>query len=90
MKNLYLCFLVLFVISTSVLTGENIGDFRSAQTGNWGDLTTWQTWDGSGWVAATSTPDSLSPAVVAIVSPHNVTVAATVAVRNVTVNMEPQ
>ena len=64
MKNLFLCTLTLFIISTSVLIGQTTGDFRSAQSGNWGDLTTWQTWSGSGWVAASTTPDSTTSAVV--------------------------
>ena len=63
-----------------------VQQYQSAQSGNWGDLTTWQTWDGTNWIPATSVPDSTSPVLVTVVSPHNVTVAATVAVRNVTVN----
>jgi hypothetical protein len=35
-----------------------IGDYRSAASGNWNDNATWQTFDGSNWVAAGSTPTS--------------------------------
>src|ERR1035437_2202311 len=92
MKKLNLLFLSLFIIglmSTPALLA-NVGDFRSAQSGNWGDLTTWQTYDGSNWVSAATTPDStnlvVGTNVVTIISPNNVTVATAVGVRNVTVN----
>jgi hypothetical protein len=89
MKKISLILMFLFIvglISTRVLFGQNTGDFRSAQNGNWGDLTTWQTYNGSSWVAASTIPDTTSSAAVTILSPHNVTVAATIGVRNVTVN----
>ncbi len=34
------------------------GDYRSATSGNWNDNATWETFDGSTWVAATDTPTS--------------------------------
>jgi hypothetical protein len=88
MKNLRLLFVSMFIIGllSSSLFGQTTGDFRSAKSGNWGDLTTWQTFNGSGWIAATSTPDSTSAAVVTVLSPHNITVAKTVGLRNVTVD----
>jgi hypothetical protein len=89
MKNqrlLFVSILIVGLMHVSVMYGQSSGDFRSAQSGNWGDLTTWQTFNGSGWIAASSTPDSTSPAAVTVLSPHNVTVATTVAVRNVTIN----
>jgi hypothetical protein len=89
MKNLSILILSFFMtvlISNSVLFGQNTGDFRSAQSGNWSDLTTWQTYNGSGWVAASTIPDSTSPAAVTILSPHSIIVFATIGVRNVTVN----
>jgi cytoskeletal protein CcmA (bactofilin family) len=42
------------------LQGQNVGDFRSSATGNWNATTSWQTWNGSAWVAATSLPVSTS------------------------------
>ncbi|PWU16613.1 MAG: hypothetical protein C5B50_13155 [Verrucomicrobia bacterium] len=61
------------------------GAFRSAATGNWGTTTTWQTWNGSSWVAATGTPDTTTP-LTTIQSPNVVTVASSVTVSNVVVN----
>jgi hypothetical protein len=89
MKKLSLLLLSIIIIGliyTPSLFGQSSGDFRSAQTGIWRNLTTWQTYNGSTWVAATNIPDSTSPAAVTILSPHNVTVDTTIGVRNVTVN----
>ena len=49
---------------TGVLSGLVInpapanGDYRSAASGNWKDNSTWETFNGSSWVAASSTPTS--------------------------------
>jgi hypothetical protein len=92
MNKVRLLFLSLFIIgqmSTQTLLGQNAGDFRSAQSGTWGTLTTWETYNGATWVAASSIPDSaLAPVtkVTTIRSPHNVTVDATIGVRNVIVD----
>jgi hypothetical protein len=60
------------------------GNYRSAQTGNWGSTSTWQRWTGSSWVAATATPDS-SAGIITIRNGHTVTVAASVTVDQVVV-----
>jgi hypothetical protein len=92
MKKLSLLFLSFFIIgmmSTSALFGQTAGDFRSAQSGTWGTLSTWETYNGTIWVAATSIPDSLLAPVIKVTtirSPHNVTVDATIGVRNVIVD----
>jgi hypothetical protein len=83
---LFLSFFIIEMIFMPTLYGQSTGDYQSAASGNWGDLATWQTWNGSAWVAATSIPDSTSSALVTVLSPHNVTVAATIGVRNVLVN----
>ncbi len=54
------------------------GDYRSAASGNWNSTATWQTFDGSTWVAAGSTPTSQK---VTIQNSH--TVAVTKQVKNV-------
>jgi hypothetical protein len=69
---------------TGVLSGLVInpapasGDYRSAASGNWNANATWQTFNGSSWVAAGSTPTSQK---VMIQSGHMVDVT-----RRVTVN----
>lgn len=78
---------ILFMIN---LNAQTLGDYRSAGTGNWGTPGTWEYYDGATWATAASAPSSaLTDTVnnkVTIQSGHNVTVAANVTVRNVTVN----
>ena len=40
------------------ITQINSGDFRTATDGDWSTAATWETWNGSTWVAAASTPTS--------------------------------
>lgn len=35
---------------------QNAGDYRSAQTGSWGNTSTWQKYNGSTWAASTDVP----------------------------------
>jgi len=93
MKKLRLLFLSLFLIGligTTTLFGQTAGDFRSAQSGAWRTTTTWETYNGTSWVAASQYPDSnniLSANVVTILNTHNVTLLSdSVGVRNVIVN----
>ena len=49
--------LLLFVFFTSFVTWAQVaGDYRSAVTGDWDAVATWQTYDGSNWVAAVVKP----------------------------------
>jgi hypothetical protein len=74
---------------TQLSTGEIVPkaiSFRSKQSGNWNDQTTWQSSaDGSNWVNASSTPSNSSGSI-NILSDHNVTVSASVSVDELTVN----
>ena len=58
------------------------GNYRSATSGNWKDTTTWQTFNGSTWVAAGSTPTSQK---VTIQTGHKVAVTKKVSVNQVIV-----
>lgn len=40
---------------------QNIGDYRSVQSGKWEAIATWQVYTASGWVAATQYPGKNSP-----------------------------
>lgn len=51
------------------------GAYRSKVSGSWGNASTWETFNGSEWVVATSSPSS-TDGVVTIRSPHAVTVGA--------------
>jgi hypothetical protein len=74
--------------TTGSITINPLPQYRSKQSGNWGDFTTWQINSGSGFVDATSgqTPTSSSADTIEIRSGHTVTVTAPVTVDQVTVD----
>ncbi len=48
---------VFFVLLLSVFAfSQATGDYRSVASGNWSVAATWETFDGSNWVAAGSAP----------------------------------
>jgi hypothetical protein len=59
--------------SPSIAVNAASGDFRSATNGNWNAIATWQTWNGSAWVAASSTPAGGAGTNITIQSIHTVT-----------------
>jgi hypothetical protein len=61
------------------------GAFQSAGSGNWNSLSTWQYWDGSGWVAATWIP-SATDKTIEILANHVVTVDGSITVNEVTID----
>ncbi len=80
-----LCALLLVALalsSTGTAFADANGDYRSAASGNWKDTTTWQTFNGSIWVAAGSTPTSQK---VTIQNSHTVAVTKKVSVNQVIV-----
>jgi hypothetical protein len=52
--------------------GQSIGDYRSAETGDWSSAATWQRFDGSNFVPAPAAP-SLGDGVITIRAGHTVT-----------------
>ncbi|HLG34299.1 MAG TPA: T9SS type A sorting domain-containing protein [Bacteroidia bacterium] len=64
--------------------GAASGDYRTAATGNWNNILTWETYNGSIWVAAVATPSS-ADGVITIQSGHTVSVTANVTVDQVVV-----
>ncbi len=60
---------------SALAQSQTAGDYRSAATGNWNDIATWETYNGSAWVAASATPTSTDGAIT-IRSPHTVTITA--------------
>ena len=62
-----------------------IGDYRSIATGNWNATSTWETYNGTSWVSASSTPTS-TDGVVEIQNGHTVTIIAAVTVDQIKVN----
>ena len=47
----------LFILLPLISFSQTTGDYRSAQSGDWSNASTWQVFDGTNWVAATQPPD---------------------------------
>jgi hypothetical protein len=56
MKQFSKIFLLLVFFTSFVTWAQVAGDYRSAATGDWDAVATWQTYDGSNWVAAVAKP----------------------------------
>ncbi|TYA55270.1 HYR domain-containing protein, partial [Formosa maritima] len=54
MKRVLLLLALIFTISTAF--SQTTGDFRSAGNGSWASLSSWQVYDGSGWISASFYP----------------------------------
>lgn len=64
---------------------QNAGDYRSAASGSWNDLLTWETYDGANWNAAVATPTAANAGVITIQSPYFVTNTANLSADQVVV-----
>jgi hypothetical protein len=87
MKNILLL-LSLLVLMTQFTWGQTTGDYRSAATGNWNTLATWERYNGTAWILPTSgqgTPTSTS-GVITILNGHTVTVTVNVSIDQATVD----
>ncbi|MEQ9307741.1 MAG: hypothetical protein RJQ14_27775, partial [Marinoscillum sp.] len=69
--------LLLNLVSLLTIHAQTTGDYRSAVTGNWGTLGTWQRWDGGAWAVPTTGQgypgQNSSPNLVTIQSNHAIT-----------------
>ncbi len=68
---LVICF---FILITSSSLGQSVGDYRSIASTNWNLSTTWQTYDGTSWIAAASSPSAAS-GTITIQSPNIVSIS---------------
>ncbi|MDD2994728.1 MAG: hypothetical protein PHP99_00765, partial [Paludibacter sp.] len=79
MKAFKFSLLTALIFSASFIFGQSAGDYRSKVTGNWTTLSTWERYNGTGWVTPTTVQgypgqyNSQSYGVVTIVASHNVT-----------------
>ena len=64
--------LLVFGIGQTLL-GQTSGDYRSIASGNWNNAAIWETYDGTNWVAAATSPSS-SNEVIVIQTGHYVTI----------------
>lgn len=54
---------LLCVLSAGITAAQSPGDYRSAETGNWTDATTWEVYNGTSWISSTAYPDNKDSAV---------------------------
>lgn len=85
MKSLLLATIGFILISFSA-RGQTAGDYRSLTSGNWNATSSWQTFDGASWVAASSTPTSSNGAIT-IQNTHTITVTAGVTIDQVAIQL---
>lgn len=52
----FLVLLTCIVLSSSTSKGQNIGDYRSLNSGNWATASNWEVYNGTSWVTATTYP----------------------------------
>ena len=73
---------------STILTVDPVQNYRSVQSGNWGDATTWEYSNDGGttWTPAVTTPSSSILAVVEVTNGITVTVASSVSVNRTTVD----
>lgn len=62
----------LLTLMMTLAQGQTAGDYRSVATGNWLSASSWETYNGSSWVAASATP-SFTDGQITIRSPHTIT-----------------
>ncbi|MCO6474488.1 MAG: T9SS type A sorting domain-containing protein [Melioribacteraceae bacterium] len=71
---------IIFIFSiTTAIFSQTAGDFQSKTTGSWTSFSTWQTYNGSEWEDAATTPTSAS-GVVTILNGHTVTINSTLTI----------
>ncbi|MFM2156796.1 MAG: hypothetical protein RL516_1545 [Bacteroidota bacterium] len=73
MKKLLLLFLLFSTIAGKVFS-QVVGDYISASSGVWSTAATWQTWNGTAWVVASTAPGATNN--VKIQNGHTITVDA--------------
>lgn len=90
--------LILIVVIASIsflLTGNRkaqaavTGDYRSAASGNWNMVSTWEKFNGTSWIPAVTAPNSLD-GTITIQTGHSVTVIVNVTIDQVIVSMGAQ
>ena len=59
--------------NASVTINAATGDYRSVASANWNVISTWQTWNGSSWVEASSTPTGAAGVAITLQTAYTVT-----------------
>ena len=82
--NTTIAIAVLLCLFSSALLSQVAGDNQSKTSGNWGDATSWQTYDGLVWNDAASAPTGTS-GTITIQSGHTITIAAAITINGAAV-----
>lgn len=82
MKKLLLFLLVCYALSSQAQT---TGDYRSASTGFWNLIATWERYDGTAWQPAATVPAE-TDGTVTIRSPHTVTISSGATADQIVIN----
>ncbi len=81
MKRISQLFILLgLFFATHTIFSQALDDFRSRGNGSWNQTTTWERFDGSNWINATSIPTASSAGVILIRQDHTVTITANVTI----------
>ena len=77
MRTIFLFFILTIIFHIKLLS-QSTGDYRSAGTGNWNTLATWQRYNGTTWVTPTGGEGVPSSAngIITILNGHTVTLAS--------------
>ncbi len=78
-QTIFFLFLFMILLATAPASSAIIGDFRTKASGNWNQVTIWEYYNGSTWVAATFTP-TFSNEQIDVLAGHAVTVTANVTI----------
>lgn len=77
--------LFLWLTASYAVIAQTAGDYRSIANGAWNGATTWETFNGSAWVATATAPSSAN-GVITIQSPHTVTITANATIDQVVIS----
>jgi hypothetical protein len=89
MKRTFTIILTTFLVALFAMSGayaQQSGDFRSAADGDWSTTATWETFNGTAWVAASAAPDGSEN--ISIVDGDSVNVASGTVTISGTVTVE--
>jgi hypothetical protein len=81
----FILFFLLFIPAGNFFA-QVATDYRSVGTGNWNAVGTWQTYNGTGWVAAGVTPTAANANVITITAGNIVTINLVLSIDQVVVN----
>ena len=84
MSKIFYVYIVIILLF-QVASAQSSGDYRSKQSGNWEDASSWEIYNGSSWINASNSPDS-SSGNISILSSHTITINSNIIANQLTVN----